>query len=86
MSDRPGSPAPGDDSELAYDRESSTGIPRWVKVSGIVVLLVALLVAVVMLISGGQHGPSLHGSGGIGGPEPPSSIAAAQVSPEGTHG
>jgi hypothetical protein len=47
-----------------YERER-TGIPRWLKVSGIVLLLLALLVAVVLLVGGGEHGPRLHsGSGG----------------------
>jgi hypothetical protein len=33
--------------------------PRWVKVFGIIALLVALLV-VVMLLLGGNHGPGRH--------------------------
>ncbi|MQA03836.1 MAG: hypothetical protein GEV07_14310 [Streptosporangiales bacterium] len=43
-----------------YDRESSPGIPRWVKIAGIVALLVAVLVIVAMLIFGGDHGPRRH--------------------------
>ena len=35
------------------------GTPRWVKVSGIIALVLVLLVVVVMLISGG-HGPARH--------------------------
>ncbi len=54
----------------------STGIPRWVKVSGLVALLLAMLVAVVALVGGGEHGPSRHGSGGTAGQAPPSSVAA----------
>jgi hypothetical protein len=43
-----------------YDRESAPGIPRWVKIAGIVVLLVAALIVVAILIVGGDHGPRLH--------------------------
>lgn len=35
-------------------------MPRWVKVSGIVAVLLALLVVAVMLLSGGEHGPGRH--------------------------
>ncbi len=40
------------------------GLPRWVKVSGIVAILVILLAVVVMLASGGGHGPGRHFSHG----------------------
>ena len=36
------------------------GMPRWVKVSGIVVLILVLLVVGVMVAGGGQHGPMRH--------------------------
>ena len=37
------------------------GVPRWVKVLGIVVAVVVLLVVVVMLTGvGGEHGPWRH--------------------------
>ncbi|MBA2756251.1 MAG: cupredoxin domain-containing protein [Chloroflexi bacterium] len=50
------------------------GTPTWVKVLGIAALVLALLVAVLMLVSGGQHGPGMHApSGGAGGQTPPSS-------------
>lgn len=42
------------------DRSSSTGMPRWVKVFGIVLAVVVLLLAVVFLVGGGNHGPSRH--------------------------
>ncbi len=41
-------------------RQSSTGTPRWVKVFGIVLAVVVLLLAVVFLVGGGNHGPSRH--------------------------
>ncbi|MFP8958981.1 hypothetical protein ACLIYP_00110 [Streptomyces nanhaiensis] len=36
------------------------GIPRWVKVSGIVAAVLVALVVLVMLLSGGEHGPGRH--------------------------
>jgi hypothetical protein len=56
-------------------RYSDTGgIPRWVKVSGIIVIVLVLLVGVMLLIGGGGgggHGPSRHApSGGPGGQTP----------------
>jgi hypothetical protein len=52
-----------------YDDESSGGIPRWIKVAGII-LAVLVLLAVAMLAVGGGHSPRRHGSGGTGGPVP----------------
>jgi hypothetical protein len=52
------------------------GIPRWVRVSGIIVLVVILLV-VVMLLLGGGHRPRRHGtSGEPGGRTLPASVTA----------
>ena len=39
--------------------EAGAGTPRWVKVFGIIALIVALLF-VVMLLVGGDHGPGRH--------------------------
>ena len=36
------------------------GTPRWVKLFGIIAIVLALLVVVVMFIGGGDHGPSRH--------------------------
>jgi hypothetical protein len=61
-------------------RYSDTGgMPRWVKLSGIIVIVLALLVG-IMLLAGGRggdgHGPSRHApSGGADGPSIPSSLA-----------
>jgi hypothetical protein len=38
-----------------------TGPPRWVKVSGIIALALVVLVLIVLL-AGGNHGPSRHQS------------------------
>lgn len=40
-----------------------TGVPRWVKVSGIVVAALVLLVVVLAVI--GDHGPGRHGGDGL---------------------
>jgi hypothetical protein len=53
------------------------GIPRWVRISGIVVIVVVLLVAVMLLIGGG-HRPRRHApSDGPGGQAPLASVAAS---------
>jgi len=36
------------------------GAPRWVKISGIIAGILALLVAVLLLAGGGNHGPGRH--------------------------
>jgi hypothetical protein len=77
-----------DDSGMVYDRESRTRIPRWVKVAGIIVALVALVVVVVLLAGGddgGGHGPSRHGSGGSGTEATPTSAPEVHQPPEGGH-
>ncbi|MDQ4043665.1 MAG: hypothetical protein M3118_07600 [Actinomycetota bacterium] len=61
------------------DRESITGTPRWVKVFGIITLLV-VLAFVIMLVTQGPHRPGMHGGeapassvvalGGVGGHDP----------------
>jgi hypothetical protein len=48
------------------------GMPRWVKVLGIVVAVVVLLVVAMMLIDGSGHRPRRHG--GVGGDAPPSTV------------
>ena len=81
MADPSPYPDTGDDTGVGPDRGSSTaypGIPRWVKVSGIVVLVLVLLVVVMMVSGGGGHGPGRHvPSGGAGDDAPPAAHAAA---------
>jgi len=50
------------DAGAADERGSTVGVPRWVKVFGIVALVVVVLFVVLMLVQGG-HGPSRHTSG-----------------------
>lgn len=45
------------------NRPPYPGTPRWVKVFGIVAIVVVLLV-IAMLLIGGEHGPSRHTSSG----------------------
>jgi hypothetical protein len=51
----------GDDTGVEPDGGSTTGTPRWVKVSVIVVLALVVMVVIVLLI-GGNHGPGRHAS------------------------
>jgi hypothetical protein len=55
------------------------GIPRWVKVLGIVVAVVVLLVVALMFIGGGGHSPRRHG--GAGGAAPSATVARSGGSP-----
>ena len=41
------------------DDRSGPGAPRWVKVTGLVVLILVIVVLVVVLVGGG-HGPRRH--------------------------
>lgn len=51
------------------------GTPLWVKVLGIIALVLVLLFVVSHLTGGGSHGPSRHmPSGDAGGHTPPSSV------------
>ena len=88
MTDRPPYPDTGDDTDTGVgpDRGSITSTPhrtpRWVKVFGIIALVLVLLVVVKLLIGGGGHGPGRHlgargdtapssgqqNPGGVGGP------------------
>lgn len=46
------------------DQPSYPGLPRWVKISGIVVLVLVMLVAIIVAFDiGGQHGPDQFGPG-----------------------
>ena len=49
------------------DGGSPPGMPRWVKVSGVVVGILILLGVVTMMVGGVEHGPGLHAPGGDAG-------------------
>lgn len=36
------------------------GVPRWVKVVGIVAAVVVVLIVAMLLVGGGEHGPGRH--------------------------
>jgi hypothetical protein len=43
------------------DQPANPGTPRWVKISGVVALVLILLVTIVILTGiGGAHGPARH--------------------------
>jgi len=42
------------------DSESPPRTPRWVKVFGIIILVVVLLFVILKFIGGGRHGPGRH--------------------------
>ncbi len=82
MTDPSRSPDAGDIAGLAPSRTSTTsypGMPRWVKLSGIVVLVLVLLVAGVMAVAGGQHGPMRHTPSGAPGALGGDILPTAQV-------
>jgi hypothetical protein len=69
----------GDDTRVRPGREYP-GTPRWVKVLGIVTLVLVLLAIIVMVAGGGNHGPGRHiPSGGADGLTSPSSVTAHGV-------
>ena len=81
MADRPTYPGAEGDTGVVPDRGAATaypGAPRWVKTFGIAVLLVVLLVAAVMVASGGEHGPGRHmpSGGAAAGQTPPAGQVA----------
>jgi hypothetical protein len=76
MADPPRPRDPGEAADLAADRGSPPGMPRWVKVSGLIVAVLVLLLIVVLLVSGG-HSPRRHLSGGAAGAAPRSSVTAS---------
>jgi hypothetical protein len=62
------------------------GTPRWVKVFGIIVIVLVLLVVALMFI-GGEHGPGRHTpSGDAGGQGAPSSVMEVHAAQEGGRG
>jgi hypothetical protein len=69
------------------NRPPYPGTPRWVKVFGIILIVLAMLAIAVMFISGGEHGPGRHTqSGDVRGQVLSSSVMEAQAPPEGARG
>lgn len=97
MADPPRYLDAGDDTGVGPDRGSTTGTPRWVKVFGIIGLVLVLLFVIMLFLGGGGHGPGRHTpSGEAGGATPASSVTDDQApsvgdlgnptAPEGGHG
>jgi len=64
--------------DSAMSQRPST--PRWVKAIGVVLVAVVALALVVMVVGGGQHGPSIHtGSGGSPSPSATAGATAGTV-------
>lgn len=77
MADPSPYPDTGDDTGVDADRGSTTGTPRWVKVFGIIAIVLGLLFVILLFTRGpGGHGPGRHtSSGDPRGDTPPSSVA-----------
>jgi hypothetical protein len=89
MAEHPPYSGAEDDTGVRPEPESTTRTPRWVKVFGIIAIVVALLFAVMLLAGGGRHGPGRHrpSDGGPGGQTPPASVSeSGRASPEAGHG
>ena len=70
------------------NRPPYPGTPRWVKVFGIIAIILVLLF-VAMMFFGGEHGPGRHtSSSDSGGQAPRSSVTVIEdhASPGGGHG
>ena len=86
MSDNLDNEARREETPMA-NRPTYPGAPRWVKVFGIIVIVLVLLVVAMMFIGGGEHGPGRHTpSGDAGGQVPPSSVMEDHAPPEGGRG
>jgi hypothetical protein len=67
MAEPPGNRQTSDEPGVASDVGPAAGTPRWVKIFGVIALVLVVLF-VVLLLTGG-HGPSRHSFGG-GDPHP----------------
>jgi hypothetical protein len=54
-------PPPYPERDTGTDQGPTAGTPRWVKVSGIIALAVVVLL-LILLRAGGNHGPGRHES------------------------
>jgi hypothetical protein len=68
MAEPPRHPETGDEPVVAQDFDPSAGTPRWVKVFGLIA--VVLVVLFVVLLVTGRHGPSRHSLGSGNDPAP----------------
>ena len=69
------------------NRPPYPGTPRWVKVFGIIVIVLVLLVVGLLFIGGSEHGPGRHTpSGDAGGQVAAFSLMEEHALPEGGRG
>ena len=59
--------------------EAAGGMPRWVKVSGLVAAGLVVAVVLMLALGGGEHGPGRHMGGTGGGGHSPSMHATTSV-------
>ncbi len=77
MPDSPVDPDVRDAAGEEPEGGSTVGTPRWVKVSGIVVVVLVVVFVILQLLGvGGRHGPARHTPAGDtpGGPTPTSGV------------
>jgi hypothetical protein len=61
-----GDPSADRDADARRDHEPTTGAPRWVKVVGIIALVMVVIFIIFLLTGGpGRHGPGRH-TGALG--------------------
>jgi hypothetical protein len=82
MSDPGRRPDGGHHANVEAGSEGDRGVPRWVKLFGLAAILLLALAIVVMLLSGGQHGPGRHLSS-PGGSSTSSALSAVDPAPTG---
>ena len=51
------------EANVADASASTAGTPRWVKVFGVIALVVVVVFVVLLLARGGEHGPGRHSLG-----------------------
>jgi hypothetical protein len=71
--------SPSPDADVGLDQESTNDTPRWVKVFGVIAIIVALLFVIMLVVGGGRHGPGRHrvSDSGSGAQTPP--VAGTEI-------
>jgi hypothetical protein len=85
MADSPDPPHYPDTGNDTARRPSPTSrAPRWVKVCGVIALVVIVLVLILAIFGGGRHGPARHTSStDLEGQRPISSVVEGHTPPRG---